>query len=176
MVTPDPTPSTHGFIESHLKSVWRYLRMHGANPDEADDLTQETVATALRKGALKLEPKAARAFLREAARYAWLHHLRRARREPVLVEAVDDLWDRDAQHDGGEELLVNLRNCIDKLDERALQAIQLSYGIQDEGVGPDHSLDRDQVAQVMGLRPNGLKTLLQRTRQALRECLERARR
>ena len=161
--------SPQEFVEQHLQSVWRYLRMHGAGPHEADDLAQEAFVTALQKGALGLEPAAAQVFLRRAARFAFLHHLRDRRRDPALADAVDELWDRDAGEDGGEQLLRNLHGCVDKLEGRARQAIRWSYGI-----GEDAAASREDVAQRMNLKPNGLKTLLQRTRQLLRTCIERA--
>jgi RNA polymerase sigma-70 factor, ECF subfamily len=162
-------PSPEEFVDRHLRSVWRYLRMHGADPHEADDLAQEAFVTALRKGALNLDPPAAQVFLRRAARFAFLHHLRDKRRDPELADAVDTLWDRDAEQDGGEQLLAKLHSCIGKLEGRAKQAVQLSYG-----VGDGTQKTRENVAQQLGLQPNGLKTLLQRTRQVLRTCIERA--
>lgn len=148
--------------------------MHGADPHEADDLTQEAFVTALRKGALKLAPPAAQVFLRRAARFAFLHHLRDKRRNPELADAVDALWDRDAESDDGEQLLARLHGCINKLEGRAKQAIHLSYGICEAGGTQGQPTARQQVAQQLGLQPNGLKTLLQRTRQVLRTCMERA--
>ena len=162
-------PSPEPFVNRHLRSVWRYLRMHGADHHEADDLVQEAFVTALRKGVLHLDPPAAQVFLRRAARFAFLHHLRDKRRDPELADAVDALWDRDAEHDGGEQLLAKLHGCLEQLEGRAKQAVQLSYG-----VGDCPRTARDDVAQQLGLQPNGLKTLLQRTRQALRTCIERA--
>lgn len=170
----DKASSTHEFLGQHLEAVWRYLRMHGASTHEADDLTQEAFVTALRKDALQLAPPAARAFLRKTARFAWLHHLRESQRDPELFDAVDELWDRDAEHDGGADMIDNLRNCIDKLDGRAKLAVQMSYGIGDEEAADPAVADRADVASKLELTPNGLKTLLQRSRQLLRSCLERA--
>jgi RNA polymerase sigma-70 factor, ECF subfamily len=170
---PDPTPAE--FVERHLQTLWRYLRMHGAAPHEADDLAQEAFVTALQKGALHLEPAAAQVFLRRTARFALLHHLRQQRRDPTqldaaaIADAVDQLWDQDARDDGGEQLLGSLHQCIHKLEGRAQQAIRLSYGI-----GTKAAASRDDVAMQLGMQPNGLKTLLQRTRQLLKACLQRA--
>ena len=67
-------PSPKDFVERHLRSVWRYLRMQGADAHEADDLAQEAFVTAIRKGALHLDPPAAQVFLRRAARFAHTAH------------------------------------------------------------------------------------------------------
>lgn len=169
MTEPTVHRSPQEFVDRHLQSVWRYLRMHGADPHEADDLAQEAFVTALQKGALNLDPPAAQVFLRRAARFAFLHHLRDRRRDPELADAVDELWDRDAADDGGDQLMRGLHDCIDKLEGRAKQAIRWSYGIGEDAAG-----SRDDVAKRLSLQPNGLKTLLQRTRQLLRTCIERA--
>lgn len=160
--------SARDFVDRHLQSVWRYLRMHGAAPSEADDLTQEAFVTALNKGALELEPAAAWTFLRRAARFAFLHHIRDRRRDLPLADEVDALWDRDAENDGGAALIDALQGCVEQLDGRARRAVSLSYGI---GGGQIH--ERDEVARALELQPNGLKTLLQRTRKVLRACIER---
>jgi len=168
MPPPEPAISARAFVDRHLRSVWRYLRMHGATATEADDLTQEAFVTALQKGALELEPAAAWTFLRRAARFAFLHHVRDRRRDPALADEVDALWDRSAEHDGGDELVDALEGCVEQLEGRAREAVRLSYGIGGEAV-----LGRDDVARAMELQPNGLKTLLQRTRKLLRDCIER---
>ncbi|MFN3243382.1 MAG: RNA polymerase sigma factor [Planctomycetota bacterium] len=164
----EPAISARAFVDRHLRPVWRYLRMHGATPHEADDLAQETFVTALQKGALDLEPAAAWTFLRRSARFAWLHHVRDRQRDPALMDEVDALWDRDAERDGGDGLVDALAVCMQRLDGRARRAIELSYGI-----GADDAQDRDAVARALDLQPNGLKTLLQRTRKLLRDCIGR---
>lgn len=155
-------------MRRHIAAVWRYLRMHGAGPEEADDLTQETFVTAFARNAEQFDPAAAAVFLRRTARFTFLHHLRRRARDPELADAVDELWDRDAAHDGGDGLLEQLRACVQALDGRAREAVERAYGIGRPG--PD---DRDRLARELGLKSNGLKTLLQRTRRLLRACLER---
>jgi len=158
---------TEAFVRRHLRSVWRYLRMQGADPEEADDLTQEAFVTALGKGVRNLDDAAAQVFLRRTARFAFLHHVRDRRRDPALADAVDELWTRDCEADGGDELVTSLQRCVDELQTRARHAVQRCYGIGCERRA------HDDVARELEMKPNGLKTLLQRTRRALRECVER---
>lgn len=168
---PAVEPRTaEAFVARHLRSVWRYLRMHGASPHEADDLTQEAFVTALQKGVLALDPPAAQVFLRRTARFAFLHHLRTRPADGALADAVDRLWQRDCEGDGGDDLLASLQDCLGRLDGRARLAIERCYGI-----GHREALPHDDVAVELGLLPNGLKTLLQRTRRLLRACIERSR-
>ena len=168
MTGPAPADGAAAFVDRHLRAVWRYLRMHGASADEADDLTQEAFVTALHKGAERLEPPAAQAFLVRTARFKLLHHLRDRRRDPALADAVDELWQRDCAADGGDGLLAALSDCVAALDGRARRAIEGGYGLGGRTAAP-----RDELAAELGMQPNGLKTLLQRTRKALRACVER---
>lgn len=160
-------PSTETFVADHLRGVWRYLRMLGADAHAADDLTQETFVTALQKDVQRFDPPAAAVYLRRTARFAFLHHLRSRPADLELADAVDELWQQDCDGDGGDGLLAALRQCVGRLDGRARQAIERCYGI-----GAHDEVSRDAVAAALGLQTNGLKTLLQRTRQVLRACIE----
>jgi len=160
----DPTE----FVRRHLRGLWRYLRLHGADAHTADDLTQEAFVVALQKGALWLPEAAAATFLRRTARFVHLRHLRDHRAAVELADAVDALWQRDCAGDDGDGLVAALRRCVEQLDGRARLAVTRCYGLGADAPGTHHA-----VAAELGMLPNGLKTLLQRTRQLLRACLER---
>jgi len=141
--------------------VWRYLRALGADANEADDLAQETMLAACRR-----EEQPGTALQLGIARNLWLRSRRfwQRRREREIALAVDELWQRTAADDGGEELLAGLRDCLDALQPRARQALDLHYR---------DGLPWSEVSARIGLLPNGTKTLAQRARQALRACIER---
>ena len=172
----DASPPTAGpaaaaaatVIHQHLLGTWRYLRMHGASPHEADDLTQEAFVIALQKGAAALDPAATATFLRRTARFLFLRHRRDARDSVDLAEVVDELWQRDCAADNGEALLGTLRQCVGELQGRTRRAVERCYGLTASG-----EPDRAAAARELGLEPDGLKTLLQRTRALLRVCIER---
>lgn len=108
-----------------------------------------------------------RAFLRRTARHLYLkHHRAQGRREELLADAVDLLWQRTCDDDQGERWLGALRDCMEQLEGRAKAAVQLCYGRDAVRGG------REQAARSLGIKPNGLKTLLQRVRVVLRECIE----
>lgn len=155
-------------IRAHLHAVWRYLRMHGASPHEADDLAQEAFVVALQKGAAHLDPAATATFLRRTARFLFLRLRGGERDAALLADAVDAQWERDCRLDGGDSRLAALRRCLDELTDRARRAVQLSYGL--EALDP---ASRRDVGAELGLEPNGVKTLMQRVRQQLRTCIER---
>lgn len=160
-----PAAALAPLVTDHRTAIWRYLRMLGASADEADELCQETMLVALR-GDLPPEPSAAHAFLRAVAKNHWLRTRRwwHRRREREVAAAVDELWLATAEHDDGDELVQRLRHCLEALAPRARQALDLHYR---DGV-PWHG-----VAAQLGMKPNGTKTLVQRARQVLRDCLER---
>lgn len=159
--------SDEALVRQHLLAVWRYLRMHGASPHEADDLAQEAFVIALQKGAAELDPAATATFLRRTARFLFLR-LRRSRGAALLADAVDLLWARDGEADGGDGLVAALRHCVAALTPRARRAVELSYGL-----GADQPASRVRVATELGMTENGVKTLLQRGREQLRQCLRR---
>ena len=152
----------------------RFLRLLGAGADDAEDLAQDAW---LRLQAAH-EPRAAvarMAWLRTAARRLWLDALRRRR---VVPET--DLGDPVAWADAVERLSVAqdpwvdpaaddrrraaLRRCRQRLAGRAARAVTRSY---------DDGLSRAELAAELGMTENGVKTLLQRTRARLRDCVER---
>lgn len=156
-------------VVSHQAPIWRYLRLLGADPEEADDLMQETfvrVAARLRAGE---ELRTPAAFLRGVARNLLLGARRRDRRKPPVVswlDAVDEFV--AAEPEAIEDARVDaLRACMERLQGRALQAVQW------------HHLDgvpREEVAVRLGIGINGVKSLLSRSRQMLRECVQRTER
>jgi len=151
-------------IERHRVGLWRYLRMLGADATEADDLAQETLLIGLQH-ALAGDDRD-RAFLRGVAKNLWLRTRRwwRRRREREVAAAADELWSAEIEADDGEELLARLFACLQQLQQRTRQALELHYR---DGLG------WTAVAAQIGLKPNGTKTLVQRARQALRTCIER---
>jgi len=145
--------------------VWRYLRFLGCDAPLADDLTQDTFLKVIEKPFdYRGDPEAA-AYLRTVARNLFLTAMRRQQREPAMLELdlADQLWG-EQMADGGDEYLALLEECVAGLQGRSQQVIDLRYRDQEP---------RDSIAAALGLTANGVKTLLRRTRLALRQCIER---
>lgn len=167
--SPTPTGPTNlaNLIHRHQAGVWRYVRYLGADTTEADDLTQETFLAVARGGFVERDDRQTAGYLRTVARNQLLALRRSQNREisTVELEAADTVWTAAAGHEGQlESYLDALRECVDNLDGRPRRAIDLHYR--------DHA-SREDIARQLDMQPDGVKTLLRRTREILRECIER---
>ncbi len=153
-------------VHEHQADVWRYLRFLGASSDDADDLTQETFLAVGRTPFEIRSRHETAAYLRTAARNQLLMLRRRQGRqiETVDLAAAEEVW-AEATTDGGmNEFLDALGQCYETLAGRTREAIDGFYR-------DDKS--RDQLAAELALSLDGVKSLLRRTRTALRDCIER---
>ncbi|HLQ38651.1 MAG TPA: sigma-70 family RNA polymerase sigma factor [Planctomycetota bacterium] len=162
---PPGTADLEAFVQQHQRGVWRFLRALGAPAHEADDVTQETFLLVLQKGPRAGEDGAP--FLRQTAKYLWLRRRRDERRRvDKLAAAVELLWQDDCARDDGDGYLQALAQCLDTLQARARTVLQRFYG---DGVG------REELAAELSMTGHGVRTLLQRVRAALKDCIERRR-
>ncbi|MCZ7604560.1 MAG: sigma-70 family RNA polymerase sigma factor [Planctomycetota bacterium] len=156
-------PDRETLVRRHHLGVWRYLRFLGADRALADDLTQETFLVFLRKPFNFMGHESTAGYLRGIARYVWLEE----RRSTVTTAELDAADAAFAQHAGpseGDDYLDALRECEKTLAGKAREAVQLQYRDR---------LSLEQIGETLDMKPNGVKTMLQRARQHLRECVER---
>ena len=154
-------------VRQHQQGVWRYVRFLGADRTEADDLTQETFLAFARSEFVERCERQTAAYLRVIARNQLLALRRKQNREisTVELESAEAVWAAAAGADGNlTEYLDALRECLQQLEGRARRAVDMQYR-DDAG--------RDAIATELEMKPDGVKTLLRRTRQILRECIER---
>jgi RNA polymerase sigma-70 factor, ECF subfamily len=159
-------PSAEQLVHAHQRDVWRFLVAIGCDHHEADDLTQEALLTVLdHKFEYRGERETA-AWLRKVARNLLVSRARRSRRTlPVAdVESLEADWERYTAAMPEDERIAWLRQCMDELSPRAREALQQRYELD---------MSREAMAQELGLAPTGVRTLLERARRALRECVER---
>lgn len=162
-----PAIDLAALVRRHQLGLWRYLRALGAPPELAEDVLQDTFLVAMRRLRDDRGDAAAVAFLRHTARHLYLRRRRdQGRRETLLAEAAELWWADACAHDDGDGWLAALRECVAALDGRAREVVQRFYG---------DGLARDEVAAAMGMKETGVKTLLQRVRAVLRDCIERKR-
>jgi RNA polymerase sigma-70 factor (ECF subfamily) len=159
-------PTAEAIIAAHQRQVWRFLVALGCPTTDADDLTQEVFLNMLRGEFTYESPEATAAWLRSVARNVFFSSLRK-RRLPLLAPNADDFeadfgaFEAAAPFDRRVELL---RDCIAALDDRLRKAVQLRYGAE---------TSREDMARELGMAEAGVKTLLERLRQKLKECVER---
>ena len=161
------SPDFASLVERHQAGVWRYVRFLGADTTEADDLTQETFFALARAQFVERDERQTAGYLRVVARNQLMVLRRRQNREvnTVELEAADSVWAAAAGPDGSlTNYLDALRDCVDQLEGHARQAVDLHYH--------DHA-GREAIATQLGMQADGVKTLLRRTRDVLRECIER---
>ncbi len=153
-------------MTAHQAGVWRYLRMLGAQPAQADDLTQEVFIAALQKPFDDYSFATTAAYLRTAARHAFLNSLRSpgARLAIGNLDEADTAWTEVTPDESDDRRHEALRTCLNQLPERARNAVQLRYG-DDAGLA--------RIARALETSEDGAKALLARARSQLRECIER---
>jgi RNA polymerase sigma-70 factor (ECF subfamily) len=163
-------PKSLGFdpvrvIQTHQAGVWRYLRCLGCSAEEADDLAQDTFVALLQRPFAELSDAATAAYLRKAAYHRFVSSRRRTGRELVMqdVESLSQWWIEHAESDGGEAILEHLRDCFQRLNERARLSLELRF--RDE-------LSRQEIAERLGITEHGARNMMQRAKQQLRNCVE----
>ncbi len=163
---PDTDPVA-AFVRQHQEALWRFLRVLGCRGQQADAIAQDALVLALQKRVDADGAAEAAAFLRQTARHLWLREQRADRRRAERhAAAAELLWQRDLDHDDGAGWLEALDRCLDELPERSRRALDATYR---DGLG------RAELAGELGIGEHGVRTLLQRLRAALRECIERRR-
>ena len=165
-----PLPETIGFdaaelIETYQQGVWRYLRALGCQPAQADDLTQETFLAVLQRPFVDHGPAARAAYLRKVAFHQFISAQRRAGKVVAVenIEEFDQAWGQWAEQDNGELLLESLRQCLQKLTERARRALEMRFRDRDA---------RSDIASSLGITEHGAKNLMQRAKKQLKRCIE----
>ena len=84
--------------------------------------------------------------------------------DTVELEAAEQVWAESTTNTSMDAILTTLTDCLKTVDGRARQAIDLFYR---------DGLSRKAMAAAMNIKPEGVKTLLRRTRDALRDCIQR---
>lgn len=176
--TPSPAPLSPAALstaalstapmptERRRRELQRHLRWLGADPELAEDLAQETLLRLWRTPPAARDDEAVAAWLRAVARNLF----RSAAVAPRPGVPLDDealleaAWRAFARGDGGDARRAALDDCLRQLPARARQVVELHYR---------HGLGHAEIADAAGLRPAGVKRLLQRTRALLADCIER---
>jgi RNA polymerase sigma-70 factor (ECF subfamily) len=153
-------------VREHQGDVWRYLRYLGAESHDADDLTQETFLALARSEFVEQGPRQTTVYLRTVARNQLLMLRRRQGREVSTtdLETAEAVWSQHMEPHGAAGFLDALAECLEQLEGRVRTAIDGFYRDR---------LSREELAAKLDMKPDGVKTLLRRTRELLRNCIEK---
>ena len=152
--------------------VYRFLLFLLREPEDADEIAQETFQVAIAKGPDPDKGTNYGAWLRSIARNLARNHARRRRSvRPLLDDAILDLAERHFVESGAdqEDLWRTRRealvSCMQKLsdDDRGLLQRRYERGERVKNIATD-----------LRLAPNSLSKRLERIRENLRRCIEAA--
>lgn len=169
--SPAPAPSPdpiEAWVRRHQGGAWRFLRFLGCDSNIAQDLLQTALLAAVQAGIPGGPEARAAAWLRSTVRNLYFGHLRAAGRRPATGELTDVVQAEAAfvafhGNDGSSLAVDALRECLGLLGPRARQGVDLFYG---------DGASRQDVAHELGITVEGVKTLLRRSRDELRACVE----
>ena len=163
---PEPSAESPGsrWIEATLPSLWRFLRRLGCSREVAEDLAQDACLAALEKGVHGWPDPQAMAWVIASARNLFRAHLRANGRRPRLLESPASWPQQELAEPAFAQLRGALRRCLLQLAPRARRALEMRYR---------HGAGRVEIGREIGIRAQGVKALLQRTRNQLRQCIAR---
>jgi len=154
------------FVHRHQTGLWRFLRLLGCRGQQAEEIAQDALVLALQRG-VEATGDGAAAFLRQTAKFLWMREQRADRRRAERhAAAAELLWQQKLEVDAGDGWLAALDRCLETLPARSRQALDRTYR---DGLG------RSELGAELGIGEHGVRTLLQRLRATLRECIERRR-
>ena len=153
-------------VQRHQMGLWRYLRALGCDSSLADDLVQETFLKVIQKPFDYYDENTTAAYLRRIAHNLFISWQRRAGKVVAVedIQSFEKVWNELVSDQDGEDYLDALRECFQKLSDRARWALEMRFRDKSTRAG---------IAQNLGITENGAKNLMQRAKARLRDCVER---
>ena len=152
-------------LSTHIPSLRRYARALTGDPQRADDLVQDTLERALRKGGLWRAGSDLRAWLFTLMHNLFANQARgRSRRDGSAVHIdADDAAEELHGPGGANDLMLDLQRCLLRLPPEQ-RAVLLLVSVED--------LSYEEVAQVLAIPIGTVMSRLSRARSRLRELLD----
>jgi RNA polymerase sigma-70 factor (ECF subfamily) len=160
-------------VRTHQAEIFRYVRYLGAvDRALAEDIVQETFLAAFKAADSPSvsELRRVSGWLRGIARNLFLAHCRRSRTSPVtidsaILEHAESLWSAEFLREGdGFDYVEALRHCLGSLAAKQRRFLDLRY---------TQGKSRVEMAQLLQMTEDGIKTALQRIRAMLADCIQR---
>jgi RNA polymerase sigma-70 factor (ECF subfamily) len=150
-------------VREHERLVRSYLRSLGCPAERVDDLAQETFLRLFSQPAREHGSAGLRGTLCVVARNQFFNSMRADAARPKLEE-LDRAWGEFERADSGSAYLSALQGCLERLPERTREVLTLRFG---------SNTPRTEIAERTQLSLGGVKSLLLRGKESLRECIER---
>jgi len=156
-------------VDRYQRDVLRIVTATLYDRSQSEDLVQQVFVNAFMHLADFQTGRDFGAWLRTIARNAVREHLRKnaryERRLKVYGELLSHRWENeDRAEEFDESLRRALEECLQRLPDKAAQAVRLRY---------HEGLDFAAMATNMDSSSGALRNLLSRVRVRLRECIER---
>lgn len=159
--------SVKSLLEEYVPRVYRFALRLTRNSHTAEDLTQEAFLRALRSGSAPGNPHAIRVWLFRITVNLWRDQLRRGKlrvgRAEGLVEDPPSPWRSPDQVVAEREELKQALDALETLPDRQREVLYMSAC---EG------LSAAEIAEVLGSRPEAVKSNLSLARKRLRQMLQ----
>lgn len=154
-------------VARHQGAVYGYLRARLLQPNDAEDLTQETFLRCYEARARFDNSAMLRPWLFGIARNLLREHVRRVRRrkEVAWTELCLELEEMvTATDESYDQVLAKLPHCLEGLGPSAREALDLHYG---------GKIPLCEIGERLRRSHGAIKLLMYRARQALKYCLDR---
>ncbi len=162
-------------VRTHQGSVRGFLLFLGCPEGWVDDLVQDVFLSVLSSEFEDRGERATAALLRTVAKNLLLKSRRREARSTPLegLDRLDDsgrqdllerAWVEFEADDGGERYLEALRGCLTGLSTRQREVLEWRYRA---------ARPLSRIARESGMTEAGVKSVLVRSKKALRACIER---
>jgi RNA polymerase sigma-70 factor (ECF subfamily) len=154
-------------VRRHHEGVYGYLRRLGADPAQAEDLTQETYARAWQRIGTLRRAASLRSWLLTIARNEFFQWMRTQHPD---VTSPREAPEREDPAPGAHEVLARsqrdrrLRRAVDRLEPDLRETVSLHYFLE---------LSLREVADVLGIPPGTVKSRLNRALGCLRALLDK---
>ena len=156
-------------IDAHQAELYRYLQFLGADPAGAEDIVQETFTAAyFHKNPPDLNNAPIRiSWLKAIARNTFFKYCRKAKKDIRMIneqiQMIDQSWSCAVENGQIDLLREALADCLKDLPEKQSEALNMRYRKR---------FSRTLMAEKLEMTENGIKSLLQRVRQALAKCIK----
>ncbi len=154
-------------VERNESAVFGFLRARLAQPNDAEDMTQEVFLRFFTSRARFDTSNMLRPWLLGIARNVLREHVRKRRRRKetiwteMCLEIESDLGNDEGTYD---DVLGHLPECMESLGPSAQEAIRLKYR---------QDLKLSSIGEKLKRSEGAVKLLVFRARQALKNCLDR---